>query len=74
MKVEDLIKHLRTLKQDAEIFISVQKGYRPIADLKPIKELEVIIDQDTNELNYFISIDVEPMYRIPDQEDFKKLK
>ncbi|MFT9494588.1 MULTISPECIES: hypothetical protein [Bacillota] len=65
MKVKDLIKHLQSLKPEAEVFVAVRKGYRPIADLKPVKELEIAFEQDSKELRYFIDVDVEPMYRIP---------
>ncbi|MDQ0860009.1 hypothetical protein [Bacillus sp. V2I10] len=71
MKVHELIKHLETLKQDSEVFVAVRKGDKPIANLKPVNELQEALEQDTNQLHYWFDVDIEPMYRIPEDKIIK---
>lgn len=61
MKVKELIKQLKELDQEAEIRVSLREGWRP-KDTKSIKEIDVVIDQDTNIGFYCIDINVELDY------------
>lgn len=65
MTVKGLIGHLQTLDPDTDIYVAVRKGWRPICDLKPVKEIKTAFDQDTAKPSYLIDVDVEPMHRIP---------
>lgn len=44
--VKEFIEQLQTLDQDAEIFISPRKGWRPISDMKPIREIKTVFSID----------------------------
>ncbi len=61
MKVKELIKQLQSLEPESEVFVSVRKGYRPISVLKQINGIEEILEQDTNRINYYIDVDIDPM-------------
>lgn len=67
MKVKDLIEQLQKLNQETEVCISLRKGYRPIGT-KPIQSLEPVINQDTNQLNFY-TIDVNTEIEYPETEE-----
>lgn len=66
MKVNELIQQLQGLDQNAEIRISLRKGWRPYMT-KSISKIDTAIEQDTNQTSYFIDINTETEY--PETEE-----
>lgn len=58
MKVKELIDHLQKLDQEAEVRISIRKGYRPYGFTRPLTPLEPVFDQDTNRVSYSIDVNI----------------
>ena len=58
MKVKELIQQLEKLDLEAEIMVSVRKRWRPIGDMKRVEDIQSIIDQDTAQVCYAISVDI----------------
>lgn len=58
MKVKELIQQLEKLDLEAEIMISVRKGWRPIGDMKRVDDIQSITDQDTAKVCYAIFVDI----------------
>lgn len=59
MKVQELLDRFQYADKDAEIFIALHNGYRPIGFMKEMKEFVVVFDQDTNKASYVLDVNIE---------------
>lgn len=41
-----------------EIRVGIRNGWRPVTEMKEIKEILEVFDQDSNKLTYCIDIDI----------------
>jgi len=68
VKVKELIEELQELDPNAEVRITLRKGWRPI-NTKPIPKLEPVFDQDTNRLGFYaIDVEIKPDYPMPEEK------
>lgn len=64
MKVSELIQKLQEFDGDAEIKVSLRRGWRPIGDTVPVEDASIAFDQDTGRPSYFIDVDLGWDYEI----------